>query len=997
MSYNNNANWPNLRILFAPNANGTFDGQFIRYSDITYRLLHSWDVQRGRQYELDTMMAGTLTAMLNNDDAAFDPLNTTSPFAGGVLPERLVQLVASWPNSINMMTYDQATGGEQNYVTTTTVTVPASIAAASGAFTIVAAAVTGAFQGSQVWRTTIPSSSSSGSVTGFPCAIEAPSAWRPNQPYTFSLYQACVTSGQSPQLTPGIQWYKEDGTLLSTTTGTPVTLTGNTTPTYSRLTVSVSSVPAGAVSAEFITSLTSTVSATTTIYSDAIQQENNASVSAFTAPGKTYPIYTGNVERYPTNYDLSGTRITTPLVSADPLSLLSATIQQASFSSVVQFPLGPDTVGANFIYSFGDGGGASQFQDTTGSRIPATINNSSTVPSGTTFIRTGQPPNDQTVATGWSGPPATVPLGPQQGPVLNTFLGANQATYSYTVTEWIPPVIGSNVESELTTIRIPPNSTTGIGGPPATAFMRMICFRVNPGAISSDAILWEAFGGPGITSQIQAYVFSNGNIAFGVTSGGTTQVSFQASAVQDGNWHMVFFGIDPVANLFWWGLDNGAIVSQSISSWAPGHFHIDDLGGTYFGDGTNNGAFAFKGQLMFAVEWPYVLNTTQANNVYNSWLTDYQGDTADQRIARILQWAQYTGTTKLDTGYATSLGPATDIDGNDAVTNLQNVVQTENGEHFYDVTGTYTWHNRAKRYAAGAPTYIFGENIAGGEIPYESCELDYDITNIDNNVQTTQVSTNVISYSQTSSITAASNSQKAFGLRSLNITNQSTNLQDCQDEANYLASVNAYPRSRVATLTIHPASNPSILWPVCLALELETYVQINRRPKGSAFTNTLYGFIENIHWTANNTNDAVLVLQISPAPGQNLGPAVAAYRPWNLAPMYGTMQAASSGQPTITVNIPSGNINNTQTLAQQVCVGLQLFVGYGTAHAELLTVQSVGTSTITFTTNLVNNHSLNEGFREASSVVTSANVTQFDAWSTLGDGTNAFNNIQINY
>lgn len=992
-----NSNWPNIRLLYSPNANGTFDGNFVRYSDITWRMINSWDVQRGRQYELDTMMAGTGTFTLHDDDEAFDPLNPTSPFAGGVVPERLVQLVASYPNSINLLTYDQATGGEQNYVTTTTVTAPSSVVATGGAFTVVAAFTSNqAYQGSQVWEVEIPSGSSSGSIIGFPVAVEAPSAWRPNQPYSWSAYVAVVVNGQSPTITPGIQWYSASGTLLSTTTGTPVVVTGNSVPTYSRLSVSVTSVPSGAVSGEFILTLSSTLTAFTNIFVDGVQMEKNSSPSAFVAPGLTYPIFTGNVERYPETYLLSGTQVTTPMITTDPLALLAQTIQQASFSATVQYPQGPDTVGANFIYSLGDGGGASQFQDSTGNRSYASLNESAdAISSGNIFIRTGEPPNDQTTATGWAGPPATVPVGPQQGPILNTFLGLPSATYSYTTAEFIPSAIGSNVSTAETTIRIPPNSTTGLGGPPSTAFMRMVCFRANPGAISTVSRLWDAFGGPNVSWQASASIFNSGNITFTVVSGGVTQVNFQATAVQDGNWHMIFFGIDPVANVFYWQVDGGNMTTQSITSWQPGHFHIDDLGGTYFGDGSDYGVFAFKGQLMFAVEWPYVLTGAQADAVYNSWLTDYMGDSSDQRIGRILNWAGYTGTTSLDPGFTASLGPATDVDGNDAVTNLQNVVQTENGEHFYSTNGTYTFLNRSRRYSALPPKYVFGDSPSSGEIPYEECEFDFDTTNIDNAVQTTQVSTNVISYSQTSNIPMVSASQKNNGIRSLNITNQSTSLQDCLDEANYLAVVNANARVRVATMKLHPASNPSLLWPVCLALELGTYVQVNRR-KGN-YLKTVYGFVENIHWTADNSADAVLELQISPAPGQGMGPSVAPYHPWNLAPLYGTIQAASSGQATMTVNVPSGNVNNVQTLAQQVAVGINLFVGYGTSRAENKTVKSVSGNTITFTSNFANNHSANEGFRETSSVVTSTNVTSFDAWSTLGDGTSTYNNIQINY
>lgn len=57
------------------------------FKDITDRVIRL-SIDRGKNRDLDRFNAGSLNVILNNDDRAFDPLYSSSPFAGAIVPRR---------------------------------------------------------------------------------------------------------------------------------------------------------------------------------------------------------------------------------------------------------------------------------------------------------------------------------------------------------------------------------------------------------------------------------------------------------------------------------------------------------------------------------------------------------------------------------------------------------------------------------------------------------------------------------------------------------------------------------------------------------------------------------------------------------------------------------------------------------------------------------------------------------------------------------------------
>ena len=66
----------------------------ISFTDITARVT-GLSLSRGKNRDLDRFNAGVLSVTVNNEDRAFDPLYTSSPFYGDIVPRRDVRVLAN--------------------------------------------------------------------------------------------------------------------------------------------------------------------------------------------------------------------------------------------------------------------------------------------------------------------------------------------------------------------------------------------------------------------------------------------------------------------------------------------------------------------------------------------------------------------------------------------------------------------------------------------------------------------------------------------------------------------------------------------------------------------------------------------------------------------------------------------------------------------------------------------------------------------------------------
>ncbi|WBP87037.1 hypothetical protein [Kitasatospora cathayae] len=865
-----------------------------------------------------------MSARLANNDGALDPMNSTGPWHGRVLPYSPMRIRAQYPPTQNMLMQGAATGGDVGATLGTVDSQNPSIwissATASADGSVVADAT--AYRGSNVLQFGIPASTPPTPLSNARIFYALNPSFVPGKPYTFQAQIRNVTASTSLTVAPFFGWYGPDVTGANATynVGSSVTLTGSATAPWTSVTYTATAPTSGVYGmfAGVLVTATSPASAVN-LQADALQLEKGSTATAFTVPGVSYPMYSGFVERWPSKWDFGGTYGVVEPTAVDAFALLS----QRQLNDPLTQEIYNHT--PNFIYPLGDPQGVSYFTDATGNHGPASI--------GVSAYGAGSLTAGNKIQSATAG---------------GTFLSSNTVV---TIANQYPgtTTVGAASFVDLT--------YGGIRGPKDPGnWTRILAFRYTGPvpASGASAVMWTAFDGQRSNnypsgSRIEIGIDSNGHVYCQVRGSNGTNVYGNNTNVNvcDGNWHLAIISYAYTVG-FGVAVDNANIsyFGGYSSATNPTGLISDSVGG-WVDPGTGNGTvYNYQGDIAYAAEFTGFFFANDVTNIYNAWRNAFAGDSTDQRYARILRWAGYTGATDIAAGQTKSMGPAK-VAGQDALSALNDVVQTENGVHYTSTSGTLTFRGRSTRYNSTTPLYTFGENTAAGEWPYENVELDFDSTHLANLVAVTQPSTG-------QTFTAAdATSQTNFFPRSMSRTVNSANALECQDAANSFLSRYKNPLTRVQSIKLHPSANPG-LWPVCLSLELNQRVRIMRRPFGAPAIQ-VDCFIEHIQWDLDDQNEASVTLQCSPVDAT----------PYGLFASFHTALSvqASSGASSITI---ANGADNTNPAAAQIGPGQQLVLEPGTANSETVTVQSVGatsagwtTCVIALTANLTKTHAAN--------------------------------------
>ncbi|MFE5582566.1 hypothetical protein [Kitasatospora sp. NPDC056531] len=932
-----NGTWPLMQYSWgaAWNVNGAAVPSEL-LADVTSRSRGRVAIRRGRQYELDQIRAGTTDLALVNTDGALDPANTGGPWYGHIAPYQPLRVRAQWPPTPNLLTQVQATGGDLGGFSIGTINSQFGIGiystTDSGNGQIVASP--SAWQGNRVFQFAVPN----GSASATPVVFTYQASGERLATYTVQLQVRNITPSTTVQVAPYISWGNA-ARVATRTTGTPVTLVGSATAAWTQVSVTVT---LGANTALLITglALAATTTAAVNVQVDGWQLERGATASTWTAPNTWYPLYAGYVERYPSSWTMNGTYGTVQTTSVDAISLLSQQILRDPLTEEI------DTRNPRFLYTLADPQGSQSCADSIGAYPPAPL------------------------AASKFGPGSLV-LGSQITSVSpgGTYIGGSGTVA--TVTNPNPGVYATNPATFISL------DQAGIRGPANPAeWTRMIAFRYTGPLPADHATIWcstdsQRSGHYPAGSQITVALNSAGQpglflsgpngVSTNYTAGGATNCA-------DGNWHLLIFGLSQSGSFVFISQDgNGASYFTPPTTITPTGLQWDSVGNwvdpVYGGETLWN----YQGDISYVAEWPFGFYGNDITAVYTAWRSSFTGDSSDARYQRILGWAGYTGPTKIQSGLTRSMGPAA-VAGQDVMTALQSVTDTENGEQFFAADGTLTFRARSARYNALTPAVVFGEQAAAGEVPYEDCQLDYDPTRLANIVKITQASSSQIFTGSDSA------SQTSYFQRSLTRTINSSSTQECQDAANYLTSRYKQPAVRIAALKIHVSANPSI-WAACLGLELGTRVRVMRRPPAPASPIQIECFIESLSWEFGDNGDAYLTLQCSPADLTPYGLLASFHTTLNGSP--------AAGATTITIN---AGADNTNPAASQLGQGQQLVLGLGTANQETVTVKSVGTTTagwttavITLTAATAQNHSVGDTVCEP----LPAGVTDPTTWDSV--------------
>jgi hypothetical protein len=768
-----------------------------------------------------------------------------------------------------------------------------------------------AFAGTSVWSSPVTSGESINSDIAFTFQVVAD----PGKPYSFQARARNVTASTTQGVYAFLIFLDATGATITSNHGTTASLVGAATA-WTQLTVSATA-PAGTAQVAVGLALATAGTAALTIQSNAWQYEMASAPSAYGDPGTWYPLYSGYVERWPQSWTQGGTYSLVQPTAVDAFALLS--------QRTLRDPLTEEIAKHNprFLFKLDDPQFSQQVTDATGNYPPPPTEINKQGAGALTF-------GNQITAT---------------DPVNGAFVGDGSVC---TISNGSP---GTNTYDRATFISLDASGIHGPAGMFTQDFTRVIAFRYT-GPVPVAGALAAAWGA-NVKSKadLSGLVIGIGSTQQGVismsgpTSGFT--LTTPGPTVCDGNWHFIYVAWTAATSGMRIGLDgvDGGTATVPASQ-IPSSLGWDTLGATL---DTNGSAWNYKGDIAYAAEFPSALSTSDLDLMYSAWRSAFAGDATDTRYRRILGYAGFLGPTALDTGQTQSMGPMS-INGQDALSALQDVVDTEGGEHFVSAGGVVTFRARSARYNASTPVYTFGEH----EYPYEDIALDYDPTHLGNLVEVTQATTSQVFSAEDAA------SQAAYFPRSIQRTINATSSLECQDAANYLLSRYKNPLTRVDSLVLNPSANPT-LWPVCLSLELGMRIRVIRRPFGRPAI-TIDAFIESVSWSLDpDSGEARVTVQCSPIDATPYG----AFGAWHTV----TSQAYPVGTFGIAV-APHGD--NQNSLSCQISGGTQVVIEPNTANAETLTVDHAAVTApgwtfgvITMTTATTKSHPAGAVIQEA--------------------------------
>lgn len=497
--------------------------------------------------------------------------------------------------------------------------------------------------------------------------------------------------------------------------------------------------------------------------------------------GVTYPIFTGNVERWPQQYVAHGRRAQVPLTAVDSLAVMQPgqlanllAQQMLSYSPAYYFPLDEPAGSTAFADVSGNAGspqlGAVQYRS------------GGTYTAGQTSTLTDQV-GAVSFASAAGGGVDVTEVYMLRG--ANTSPGWANAANGFWVSFWFATTM-------------PP--------PPADIENMMV---------SLDNGQWQN------NYSCYFYLSAANKVGIGINDPVNGFGDPVGSNVNDGKWHHVAFRHNPTGPYYreaWFDGVRGTVDTRAAPLQNYGYLYLS-VGGAF----RSNATFGFVGSICQLAVLPNTSSFSPAD-VYAAGINGFAGDTVGGRISRLLTLTGWAGPTSLGTSTTTEQA-ATGLAGTSLADGCKQAAYDGNGVLFVNSAGTLTYADRTARFNP-APTVTFGENSGGGETPYTTLELDYGPEYVYNDVQVTV-------NNGTTATTVNATSKDEYEDRVLTQTVNLQNPGEATDRAAYLAARYAQPAYRVAKLTVDLAANPAA-FPAVLGLDIGSCVTVNRRPPGGS-------------------------------------------------------------------------------------------------------------------------------------------------------------------
>lgn len=804
-------NRPDIFFGVAFNADPFDPAAVPTWSDLTARVRSIGSAGRGRQYELDRNQNGTMDVTWYNADEALNPANTGSPYYPNVQPYRQILARAMYPNG--------GTGNLLNLLYNGTDptfdSYPDSTAAPLWLLRI---------------GVTFPSLTAGLPFQGTECVIYAVAAgavvqgtaWAvpciPGRQYTSSAYIRNDTAANTQRIS-----------VIGGVNGTSTATTG----AYVRLTVTFT-----ATQPSHIIQL-ATVGAVTAgnVRLDALQHEPGAVATAFTTTGPLIRnIWTrGYVEQWPTEWDPDSAGFEG--VSSTPCVGPFAILQNADLHTEIRGAIMAKA--PRYYWTLQEPAGSTVFAETSGNNGPPLLRVDSPVGPGTFAAAT-----QMNVVGDVGGQGVHTAPTPGQETFLNVPFSCLQCGYTG------PQLVGpssapgasvTNWSSSMAFMMLRP--AAAING---SRFVRFTDFSNNAPVQLAGTVGSQLFAG--LVGAVVADVWADNRPHLYVVVTTLTAPSATTTLYVDG----------------------AQVATLTSGAGFPVGFTFPSLAVNIGGAVTYTFNQAWQDQTISHVAyWNRALSGAEASDLGAAAL-GYTGESESQRIGRFLTLGGYTGPTSLGFG-ATVMGPSTVTEGASVLASGQQASDSAFG-NFYESADGVAYSSRFVRYLTTTSAYTFGENIAGGEYPYQG-DIRY--------VADPQLVLNIADVTRSGGIIAHAEdttgvSQKKFGKKNFTRTIDIASDSETQDAATWVVANRKTPLQRLSQLTFSPATVTNLpfgdgtLWPMLLTLEIGTRVTVRRRPKaanaGAGITMSGDFFVEKIDHNGIDfeTGDWLVTLQLSP-------------------------------------------------------------------------------------------------------------------------------------
>lgn len=774
-----NQNWPVIgtSVAFGVDPNAT---PYPVFTDITTRV-RTCSVNRGRQYELDQFQSGSMSLTARNEDETFSPGNTASAYYNSVKPMRRITQIAAWPVAGNILN-DTNSNVAPAYAGSIA-SVLTNVTATDGNFED---GTVGHWHGSSghsgtalIANSTTYAEQGTHSLkvtTVADTGTNGFSGWNQGAYLSFPTIPGRVVTVSAYVYIPASSGVAGVRMDVFAVAG-PVTT--SVVGSWHRLSFTFTALNPQTV--VYLTVTGAVPAAGLSFYVDAVQVEFGSTLNAYTSTGPTiYPVYAGYVERWPEKWNDAGFYGYLDLECVDAFNALA---QYTMDSAIVMDFLQDAPVS---FWQLNEASGA------TGAGNSGTDNTTGSLSFTNVGAGTG------TYAFGNAGP-----------------IEVNCLTMTPT---------SSTVGKILQTAQLPANLGSQ-GGYPMT--FELVFLSTGSATVLLEALdPWK--------NWFSIMLVTGGYIAAQIDG---TSLAQTPLAYNDGTWHHVAVTLSRSGSVLTTTIFvDGAQVVQGTTS--AGWGVISAVALAVGGRLTANQTQAlFNGSICLVAVYRSVLSSARIASHATAVSTAFSGDGSGARINRVLAWIGWNGQTSIETG-SSVMGMATSYSGQSALTVMQDVELSENGAFFVGPDGALTFQGRNHRNLSTSSVLTFGENAAGGEIPYlDDIEFGYDLQLVYNTISIKRAG------GVTSTVSDATSISNYF-TRKLDRNSYVSTDSEATDASNFLLNKYKQPMERVTQLAVDIGANPSVAGQV-LGLDISDRVTVTRRPSAGSVQSGDY-FIESI-------------------------------------------------------------------------------------------------------------------------------------------------------